>query len=539
MIDLDSLKKLATFDVYLHKNKTSDELITLRKVRFKELFFSKYSFNHESKDYDVIFFRSLNREDYKKYFDEIYNSLPPCSKLNVSDYDIKSDVFNIDALYYFFEYRLLISKGLGLSNNALSDCILFRLIKYFYIASEVVKIRFKSIVFFSDHQPVEFLISTLCRMKGRKTATLQHGLYVEYMGVDTVNKINYELHPSEYFLAWGENTKCLIEKHHPESNVVLCGKPEISINSDLNHSDEEYLTLIFDQPMFDSENTELLNIAHDFCKLKGLSLNLRCHPGKDFTKYDLNKINGVKILNDYNIFDSKVVIGHTSSLLYEVLSSGIPALRYTTKAPSLELPKQIEFSDLAGLIEIYELISLMRMDDFVLISRPFFDCFGDDSRSRYKGFFINLLSDIGAHDVSVFSDLVKKSTNDVAVIKHNWLVSNIILGYGLKPVVVVVGSRLCSELVKKQTNKSSFVRVYLNSNADFIKDFELSKVNSLNDYLYFMFSAADYILHDGCCDQYLDKITCGYKVLTQSHALKNRKVLVELVDLGFDVLECN
>ena len=69
-----------------------------------------------------------------------------------------------------------------------------------------------------------------CSNRGiKKTIALQHGLYVDYEGHETVNTSNYLHHVSQNFLAWGNNTKRLIQKYKPTSNVYVCGKPVATI----------------------------------------------------------------------------------------------------------------------------------------------------------------------------------------------------------------------------------------------------------------------------------------------------------------------
>lgn len=370
-------------DRYFLKDKSDIEKKQIYKRWLIDLLYSVYQIPNDSQVVDFLFFRSLVRDDYKLFFHDVISTLDDSSYLIIEDYSQLSDNISEEAIYYL-NYLQKIKPLIDVDSELDRECLYIRLCKYFIILSRVLTVKSKCVVFFADMQPVEHLIALFMRDKGVKTATLQHGLYVDYGQIDTVNVINYKHHPSEYFLAWGQCTADLINSYHNSSKQIVCGKPRISIETkDINEGD--YITVILDQVLFDKQNIQLLEIAEKFSLIKNKRLNIRFHPSKIAKKYEWLPD---EYLSDCSLESSEFILGHTTSMIHECLVAGIKAYRYKTQVPAIRLSTNLEFESLEQLVEIHERKKSIQFDTSYYIS-----CFGQESRDQYKKALLKVLSE--------------------------------------------------------------------------------------------------------------------------------------------------
>jgi hypothetical protein len=244
------------------------------------------------------------------------------------------------------------------------------------------------VVFFADMQPIEFLLAHYFRARGVPTATLQHGLYVDYSGYETVNCVNYLHQPSEVFLAWGEQTAELIRKYHPGRKVELCGKPlvfEASTPGDVAVS--RHISVLLDQKIFQEQNERMLRIALEFGAARSLGVTARFHPSLDKARI-LCEFPGLS--EQLHFADAELVIGHTSSLLYEALELGCRVMRYRSDIPAIPLPQDMEFTCLD------ELESKSKLPQPPGLGKRFFCAVGETSLARYRAFFGALQDSLGS-----------------------------------------------------------------------------------------------------------------------------------------------
>src|SRR5690606_23034952 len=117
-------------------------------------------------------------------------------------------------------------------------------------------------VFFSDMQGPENFFCQAFKISKVPTATMQHGLYVEYFNEDNINVINYKNHVADYFLAWGNCTANLIHKYRPDSKVVVVGKPTLNpFSFRASAGNPGYILIVSDQRMFDKQNINMISIV--------------------------------------------------------------------------------------------------------------------------------------------------------------------------------------------------------------------------------------------------------------------------------------
>lgn len=333
---------------------------------------------------DFLFFRSLSRDDYKVFLHDVAGVLSGNSVRIVEDYQIRKREVNNLALACLREYSHL-KELIRAKSERVADALLVRLCKYLVVWEQLKTLNAKCVVFFADMQPVEHLLSIYFRGVGLKTVTLQHGLYVNYSDLDTVNVINYLHQPSEYFLSWGEHTAQMIGTYHPKNKQIICGKPRISVVKETEEKgkSKEYVSLVLDQVLFDDENIELIDIVEKFCLDSSYRLNIRCHPSKTAERYELFPKD---CLLDQPLENSEFVIGHTSSLIYECLSAGVKALRYKTRRPAIDLPENLQFCNLHELKEVAKNINRYQ-------GREFIDCIGEEAGSKYRKALMSIMGD--------------------------------------------------------------------------------------------------------------------------------------------------
>lgn len=266
-------------------------------------------------------------------------------------------------------------------------CCFIRACKYGFILEHFRKMTFKALICFADMQPVEHLLARYFRTQGVTTITLQHGLYVDYGGMDTVNVINYKHQPSEYFLSWGPETSQLIQRHHPGNTTVDCGKPLIfnAAAEGAGQADQPYIAVFLDQKIFNRQNEEMLQIATACARRTGRAVKVRFHPSvrkeEFFAKFP-------DIREQLQFQDADFVIGHTSSLIYEALTLGCRVLRYDSDIPSIPLPGSCTFSTQE---QLEDRLALPQPEG---LAQQYFCATGEASLRRYAGFFREVLPEL-------------------------------------------------------------------------------------------------------------------------------------------------
>ena len=367
-------------DRYLYRNKQPGRKVHLLRA-IRSLFFSSIKIPKE-KNTDLVFFRSLNRTDYERLFNTIANCISEFSPLVIGNHIKETSKPNILAIFALARYvhLLFVFQASSLDERIY---LFLRLCFYLEQLSRVKKLKPKYVVLFADMQPADNLIAQHFRFAGLKTITLQHGLYVDYGDYPTINVVNYQEQPSEYFLAWGYETEALINKYHSENKVVICGKPDIElVKRETDYSGDDYFTVILDQNPFEKQNIELLKIMGKYSKEHNINMNIRFHPGNNQKKYQ----QWVTYKMEMPIMNSKFVVGHTSSLIYELLIQGMPTYKYESCIPYVPLPDELLFKDQN---QLHQKMSLKI--DFASVGANYISYVSSESRKEYYKFFKKLL----------------------------------------------------------------------------------------------------------------------------------------------------
>lgn len=362
-------------DFFLLKNRDKGEIKTIQERWLKALLHCDISIP-VNKNSEYLFLRTLVRSDYQNLFHCIANECSFTKNL-VEDFLNSSEKFNIEASNYFSENIKLQHFFKEYEKDYIVP-LTIRFIYYCFVVRKLLELNIKTLVCFADMQPIEYLASICFKRKGCKTVTLQHGLYIEYNNIDTVNKVNYINQPSDYFLAWGENTKQLIEKHHNENKVVVCGKPNIDKCKHITSS--KSLLVIFDQEIFHNQNVEMYRIVSSVANDLGCDLYVKFHPLNNIPAYEKK----LGILNESTTYPThKAIIGHTSSLIYELQASGLPVLQYKSEIPNVDLNSDAQFYDIKS---FGSAIDICRFPDTELSSVTI-KFIADESKRRYRDFF--------------------------------------------------------------------------------------------------------------------------------------------------------
>ncbi|MCB4457208.1 hypothetical protein [Leisingera sp. McT4-56] len=374
-------------DLYSLKQKNAEEKAAVREAWLRDFLYSDYRLPQQ-RETGAVFFRSLVRDDYKGLFHAVIEASGIRDRVVAEDYQHRTRParLNAAASRYMLENAALFDV-LDIADPLDRACCFIRACKYGFILEHFRKMTFKALICFADMQPVEHLLARYFRAQGVATVTLQHGLYVDYGDMDTVNVINYEHQPSEYFLSWGPETSQLIQRHHPANTTVDCGKPLIfnAAAEEAGQAPRPYIAVFLDQQIFNRQNEEMLQIATACARRTGRAVKVRFHPSvrkeEFFAKFP-------DIREQLHFQDADFVIGHTSSLIYEALSLGCRVLRYDSEIPSIPLPGSCTFSTQE------QLEARLALPQPEGLAQQYFCATGEASLRRYAGFFREVLPEL-------------------------------------------------------------------------------------------------------------------------------------------------
>lgn len=377
-------QKVLEADLFWLKNNflNKSEVIKRRILGnwYRDFVFSNYEIE-QSKDVDIVFFRFLVRDDYKRFFEDVASQFSG-KKLLIQDYKGPSERLNLEASRWL-NYTSKHLPNMGLICHLAKACLAIKFAMYLFTLRKVLSNKFRAIVLFADMQPVENLIAQYCKKLGINTVTMQHGLYVEYKNLDTINKINYENVVSDYLLAWGRNTCQLVAKYNKEVELIICGKPELQMSGSKDAERESnYILAVLDQWIFDNENKQMLRILFDYSSKKKLPLRIKFHPSNNKKEYIDEFPN---LVEGADTKAAKFVVGHTTSLIYEAMRLGCRVARFQSNIPAIRLDDSLEFNTLA---KFESIIEAEKTDND---GTEFIEVIGDESRKKYQKSFNYIL----------------------------------------------------------------------------------------------------------------------------------------------------
>ena len=189
---------------------------------------------------------------------------------------------------------------------------------------------------------------------------------------------NYKNVVSDYFLAWGDETKLLIEHYNKTTNVVICGNPTLKVKQ---KAKGDFFTVVFDQQLYNEYNKQLLEIAKAVSDKLSIKIKVKLHPRNILDEYNLDKNH---VFNEEDIYSSLVIIGHTTTMMFELMRAGIPVYKYKTSIPFNSINIDIIFENINDLI--FKIANPENID-YEKESEFYIKYVEKDSLIRYNEFF--------------------------------------------------------------------------------------------------------------------------------------------------------
>lgn len=326
----------------------------------------RLSLPSKSKEEAPLFvFQSLLRPDYDELVDNIVAALGS----NTTTLRVPFWLVHVHRAEYFEAIGVgqICSRGKDFLDEALScramwiDAVQRRgvlLATWLYLhflknrldLAPIVNAQPKGVLVFAEMQPLDRILSMLCRENNIPCATLQHGIYAEYKAIETVNRYNYQpLFVSDFF-AWGQRTAELISRYAPSVVITVCGKPTKKELRKPDLAEQIFdMVLILDQNIFRKENQEMIRIAHEALTSHDRRIGLRFHPHNSPQDYETY---GMELVEGDDWLKARCCVGHTTSFLIDALLAGIPVLRFASGAESVFEDKRIEFTCVADLTRL-------------------------------------------------------------------------------------------------------------------------------------------------------------------------------------------
>jgi len=313
-----------------------------------KIFIKKYNVINVKTDWVLIY--SQPKKEYQKNISLNFNQMPSSKeKVYVRD----QFEFNFSIIKDFFTLKNFANIRATFPLNGIFKSIFLWL--YFLQISQlrhsIIKWKVNYIVAHADMQPIENFIIQFLKQLQVTTVTLQHGLYVDYNNHPNINVVNYKNVVSKYFLSWGVTTEKLIKKYNPDCYVLNCGNPSINDHSKKTSISTSFFSVIFDQEIFKDYNQKLLKIAKIISKKKEMRFCVKLHPSNKKSDYELN-LDYISTLDI--LYKSSFIIGHTSSLLFELMRSNIQIFKFDSNIPSIEIHNNYTFKNEINLLSKLE-----------------------------------------------------------------------------------------------------------------------------------------------------------------------------------------
>lgn len=387
-LDIHKVLELDYID-FLTAKITDEGVLAVVKKGVKKVYSHENRYKKKrDKNYDFLFVKSLDRPSYDGLWNNIKESCEhSMCELNFSArgkylggsllVEKRSKLFKLfKTLFHILKFSPFLFQIKKQATWSLTITLYFHLVVLAIEMEKIAKLNFKHLVVFADMQRIDnFLVQYF---KSRKTTiTLQHGLYVDYTKNPNLNVVNYKNVVSDYFLAWGEETKTLIKKYHPKCEVVLCGNP--TDYHQVLATRASFLTVLMDQKLFHEYNQQMLTIAFEYAKTTGVKVNIRTHPKDDINAYTINKDD---VVTGVDYLQSAFAIGHTSTMIYEMMAMGMPTYKFKSDVPSNLINERLIFETAQELHEI----SSIRID-FIKESNYYLAYLGEESKKQYTHFF--------------------------------------------------------------------------------------------------------------------------------------------------------
>lgn len=329
-----------------------------------------------------LFFKTMERGDYDKLFEAVYLQCPSPNQLVIPKLDYQW-MLNTKIFSLLLRFSSLPQ---GVTAGSMKERIYLytNYLRIVEILDGLGALEVEHLIVFADMQPMDNALAQLFKQKGINTITLQHGLYADLRDTDDMNVVNCKNTVSHHFLAWGEATQELLLVYGKNVETTICGKP-LPLAIDINAPAKDYATIILDHPLYTAKNKELLQMARALSTKQGLKINVRLHPYDNPSGYDLS---GDNVLVGEELDDSRFVLGHTSSLLYECMRAGMQTYKMRSDQPSPSTGRDEAFS-FASLEELESKIAANY--DAEATGKYYIQYTGEAAQEQYLQFFQSLI----------------------------------------------------------------------------------------------------------------------------------------------------
>lgn len=322
-----------------------------------------------------LFFKSLNRSDYDAFFGGVAAGLDGVRMVNYNDKSLVKEK-NDRARSLFFKHIFTLIRLSAKIGTFPAFYFYTKIIRYLDVLLQLQGIKPERVVVFADMHPLDNLVSQYFGNTGVKTATMQHGLYVDYGDEHTVNTLNYRNVVSQYFLAWGDRTAQLIRQYHPKVKTKIVGKPALQGLLDAAKTHNHFVVL-FDQKIYSAQNQALLDIASRVAKQLNLKVLIKLHPTTRREQYQFAE--ELEADSSATLETAQFCLGHTTSMIYELLRRGMPVFKLTSPVATHKLPEDFQFSDAEELLG-----KINKKPDCISVGKEFVAYIGNESLNKYQ-----------------------------------------------------------------------------------------------------------------------------------------------------------
>ena len=321
-------------------NKFDPSIFKARLINYIKLFYSG-SYGFESKlnpTSKILFFNSdLLRKSCYEQTKNVADTVKEKDIIQVIGHQNKLHFFKgvtILTCYYNEWRRTLSSAGVPKRYElaVLSQLISLFLFKDF-VTDKVEFDKYKMIVSFYDSLLFDSYIIELCRLRGIKTASLQHGQFTRWKENTLINSgVELRTFKSDYLLCWNKFTI-------DEAVATGIDKNKLVLTGIIGYAKREHAALwtnpnnkifgvVLGHPAFEEQNLLLIQCANKLAEARGFKYYLKLHPNYEEDYFD-------------DVINKELFIG--------VIPKGIPMEDYA---------KMVEFSMLGGSSVLNELVYL-------------------------------------------------------------------------------------------------------------------------------------------------------------------------------------
>lgn len=298
----------------------------------------------------ILFMSFINkkkvRTDIVKMFDDVMSTVP----------NLQYDILKISALRKFSIRKILYSvffivniqkqlKGKYTFHERILaiQCSLDYL-DLFLGYDEIKDFNYyKLFVVYYDAPPLFNFTSQYLRLKGVKTATVQHGIMLAPRGVDKINLdycgIEFNSFVSDFFLAWNDFTrKEALNSGLSEEKIIIVGCAKCIYADKIQPKNgSRTVGLILDGIMEKENNSDLLDIIKKFCEKMDYKCVVRFHPSYPLSekkKLTLDKKYAIECppsnLSEF-LAQCEFCVVSNSTCLFELEAIGFPFLHYSSR----------------------------------------------------------------------------------------------------------------------------------------------------------------------------------------------------------------